>query len=430
MVTTPQRDGDESRRHGIRDGAYRYRSPATRALKRWYTWFAPPKVADSASFEMRRQAMRGRLATLLLPSMIVLALIALPVVRIDPAALYRICGTIVSIVAAMWLNRRGHVTAAGVVAILSFELIVGFAFMTSTSAGAALSLFVLLTLPELLAVGLLPQRAVFWVAFLNSALLFVHLVAIQTQFTGLPIDAFVRYGILVRCLFIQWMVAIATYLMITTLTNVARRLDRTEELARMRQADADRRRELESGTHLLLEAHVAVANGDFEARVQPLHDPTLWKLGNSFNMLAARIGKLDRAHSHAEFLLGRTAADAHRLAAAINDVHMGRMPVWPAPSGTPVDEVLIAMRAMCTPQVISAVHTADKRSGVSRPGAADAAGPCLPVAPRPFPACSDWRIPAQTQPVWQTAETFDHDSEPLTDRTGETCDGLSLPPLG
>jgi hypothetical protein len=65
----------------------------------------------------------------------------------------------------------------------------------------------------------------------------------------------------------------------------------------------------------------------------------LWQIGSSLNTLIARLARL----AQMDFLLRRTGQEAQRLAEAIRMMRAGRQPIWPTPSGTPLDEVIVAL---------------------------------------------------------------------------------------
>jgi len=118
-----------------------------------------------------------------------------------------------------------------------------------------------------------------------------------------------------------------------------RRADRAEEIAALQQREAERTHELEQGVRELLSAHVQIANGNFQARVPAIRNPLLWQIGSSLNNLMARFARL----AQMEFLLRRTEQEAHRLAESIRVARAGGRPLWPAPTGAPLDEVITAL---------------------------------------------------------------------------------------
>lgn len=114
------------------------------------------------------------------------------------------------------------------------------------------------------------------------------------------------------------------------------RADRAEELAALEHQVAVQRRALEAGARQLLEAHVRIANKDFQYRIQYIEDPVLWQVGKSFNTMVSRFMRSEQA----EHQLRRTEEEIRRLAKAIDDTNAGRQPIWPAPANTAADLIL------------------------------------------------------------------------------------------
>jgi len=115
------------------------------------------------------------------------------------------------------------------------------------------------------------------------------------------------------------------------------RADRAEELAALEGAIADQKRQLDVGVEQLLMAHTRAANGDYSVRVNLGQSNSLWVVGQSLNNMLTRLQKAGQA----EHQLRRTEEELRRLAAAIDDARAGRPPLWPAPSGTVADEIVL-----------------------------------------------------------------------------------------
>jgi hypothetical protein len=137
----------------------------------------------------------------------------------------------------------------------------------------------------------------------------------------------------------QVIVAIVAFLWAHSMLNALRRADRAEEIAILEQRELDRQAELEEGARQLLDVHVRLANGDFQARAPNMRNPLLWSVGNSLNLLIARLSRT----AGAEMMLRREEEEARRLANTIRLARNGRQPSWPVPTGVPLDLVLEAL---------------------------------------------------------------------------------------
>ena len=139
----------------------------------------------------------------------------------------------------------------------------------------------------------------------------------------------------------QFIVAIVAYLWAQSMFNALKRADRAEEIALLEQRELDRQAELEEGVRQLLEVHVRLSNGDFQARSSGLRNPLLWSVGNSLNILIARLSRT----AQADLILRREQEEAKHLADAIHLARSGQQPNWPASSGAPLDIVVEALRS-------------------------------------------------------------------------------------
>jgi hypothetical protein len=139
-----------------------------------------------------------------------------------------------------------------------------------------------------------------------------------------------RHVILVlSCGFLGWLGA-------RSVDGAIRRADRAEEIAHLESLVADQKRALDYGVDQLTQAFVRSANGDFGARVNIPQQNPLWGVGAQMNTFVQRLG----AANQASFELERARQEAYRLAIALDDWRAGRIPIWPAPSGTVVDPVI------------------------------------------------------------------------------------------
>lgn len=114
------------------------------------------------------------------------------------------------------------------------------------------------------------------------------------------------------------------------------RADRAEEIAQLEGIVADQKRALDFGVQELTQAFVRTANGDYNVRVNIPRQNPLWSLGAQMNTFVQRLQQAGQA----SFELERTRQEAFRLITALDDWRAGRMPLWPAPSGTLLDAVI------------------------------------------------------------------------------------------
>ncbi len=312
-------------------------------LSWWHGLAAPPEPAATAPFAERERARRGRLASTILLGLLVLTIILLPIGLSDRATLYAVLFSLVAVLIATALNRRGHVALAGGLLVLVIDLALMMVLLGAPHGQLDLiyvPVFDLFVLSELIAATVLPPSALFLVALANSAIIFL-----DTQFQP-PTPAFHAllgtadgYTVLARPIVLQLIVAIVAFLWTRSALQALVRADQAELVAELERREVENKRELEEGVRELLAAHVQISNGNFNVRVPTVRNSMLWQIGSSLNNLISRFGRM----AQADFVLRRTQDESHRLAEAIRVMRSGRQPIWPAPSGTPVDELLEAL---------------------------------------------------------------------------------------
>jgi hypothetical protein len=317
---------------------------------RWLT--APPDPPMDAPPAERDRVRRGRLASTLLLGLLLVGIGAVLVGFSDPdhtdgplpGLFYLLPWAFAAGLLAALLNRRGRVNAAGVllVAIADLPLLSIALFTHGTDLDVVhLTGFYPIAVAVLFAASILPPWSVFPVAIFNSGavcaiiLLAPHSAAFAATFDD-PADVIGTMG---QPMGVELVVAIVAYLWTTSTLRAIHRADQAEALAAAERREIERTRELEEGVQQLLAVHVAIANGHFAARVPPVRNPQLWQIGSSLNNLIGRFARL----AHADFVVQRTQQEAERLVQVIHTWRAGRAPIWPAPTGTPLDPVVVAL---------------------------------------------------------------------------------------
>jgi hypothetical protein len=298
-----------------------------------------------ATLHERERSRRARLVAIFLLAFVFIeagGLFQFAVIDNDhPLMIALLLITLVIMILIGALNRMGQVTLAGLLMVALADI-----SLPSIPATGALDLqhfgaFYLSVGALLVAASILPAWTVFPLAITNWA---VALGIIFFLPHSAAFDVTLRSNdaqqVLAGPLLMQVIVAIVAYLWAQSMLNALQRADRAEEIALLEQRELERQAELEEGVRQLLDVHVRLANGDFQARSSGLRNPLLWSVGNSLNILIARLAK----SAQADVLLRREADEAKRLAMAIHLARNGHQPSWPAPSGAPLDIVVEALR--------------------------------------------------------------------------------------
>jgi hypothetical protein len=130
------------------------------------------------------------------------------------------------------------------------------------------------------------------------------------------------------------------FLFASSTLNALRRADRAERIAdTQRQHEERERRALQEGAEHIRHVLVLVSNGNYRARVARVAHPLLWQIGSTLNTFIGRLYRLE----YESYTLQRESRQAQRIAEAVQLMRRGRQPIWPVPSGLPMDTVIVAL---------------------------------------------------------------------------------------
>jgi hypothetical protein len=307
-------------------------------------WQQPPVPTEppvEASLAERETVRRGRLA-----STIILVFLLLwsgdclyELASGNAAALPAFVIGLVILGLAFLLNWRGQVTTVGMLLVLAIYL--GYLFPVLAGHQILdvidLRIFALLVESILVAAFLLPLFSIPLVTLAN--ILFLLLLFFGQPHTP-TFAASIQSGVGIRALEqligLHVLVAVIAYAWVRSTERALVRAEQAELITALKQREVEQKRALETGIEHLLETHIQAANGNLQVRAELGQQDVLWRVGASLNLLLAR---LQRA-AQAEQQLQRTEEAAARLVVAIHEARVGQRPLWPAPSGTPLDGVL------------------------------------------------------------------------------------------
>jgi hypothetical protein len=287
----------------------------------------------------REAVRRSQLTAWILLGLLVADVLLTPAGLGDFPTLMAIALVGVGILVAIALNRLSYTTAAGVLLIV---LIIG-ADIGAISGGAGglqvvdLPAYDLLVIAIIIAASILPPLSAFLVAAINVSAIILHF-AFEPHAADLmqQVNTLGVLPLLARPVALQVIIAAVAFLWVHGTQEQIRRADRAEEVAQLETAVADQKRALDQGVQELTRAFVQAANGDYNVRVNIPRQNPLWSLGAQMNTFVQRLQQAGQA----SFELDRTRQEAFRLAAALDDWRAGRMPLWPAPSGTLLDAII------------------------------------------------------------------------------------------
>jgi hypothetical protein len=287
----------------------------------------------------RERARRNTLTSWIVLGLLVVVALLIPAGLSDPATLISISVAGLGILIAAILNRYGQTNAAGTLLIV---LIIGAVFGAITGSPTGLEVvdlpaYDLLVIAIVVAASILSSGSAFIVAIVNIILIITHFNLLhpapdlQREIANLG-----AVSLLARPVALQVIIATVAYLWVRGIQDQVRRADRAEEIARLESLVADQKRALDYGVEQLTQAFVRTANGDYNVRVNIPQQNPLWSIGAQMNTFVQRLASANQA----SFELERARQEAYRLATAIDDWRAGRVPIWPAPSGTVVDPLI------------------------------------------------------------------------------------------
>ena len=353
----------------------------TGVLGWWLNLTAPPWPVHEVSIAERERLRKAELTSYSILAVFIFLLMLVSNSLADPSTGEGVASMAVGLFVAAVLNRTGRTrTAAYLIPLLQMVVLMG-AILQARGGFRLIWLptYDLFVLPIFIS-SLIADRRAPWI-FASMTIAFII-----GDFTFQPHPAFGEidrelavwgwWGMVNRHVALALFAAFFGWLGARSVDLAIRRADRAEEIAAMEHVLADQKRQLDVGIRQILETHVRVANGDFNARAPLTQDNVLFQIAASLNNLLNRLGRAGQS----EYLYQRTVAEIARLRDSLRAAKSGRAPLWPAPSGTPVDELL---------QVIAGpVRGAPGLSGQLPPTATSA------------PSSAPWAAPSPSSAPW------------------------------
>ncbi|MGH2510043.1 MAG: hypothetical protein ACRDHZ_21905, partial [Ktedonobacteraceae bacterium] len=276
----------------------------------WYRLTAPPEPASSASLKVRESVRRGLLASTLLFYLLLLLTLSLPVDIISSNHMLRIIvpAIIGMTVIALVFNRRGHSNVTGLIIVTAFEVVL--AGVIATNAGgldpSTLGLFDILVFVEVFAASLLPVNWVIVAAIINISFCTFELVT-QAPHGDLLMREVMHQNaplVILRPILLHVIVSVVLWLWVRSATRAIERADRAEVIATLEHSIAEQehhvaeeKRLMDASIQNILQTHMRVSAGDFNARVPLVEGEPLWPIAGSLNNLLSRLQRLHMVES-------------------------------------------------------------------------------------------------------------------------------------
>lgn len=373
------------------------KSSLSAPLRWWYAVSGPTDAPETANFLVREQIRRSRVASLLILGVLFATLLLVSIIiAVSPATFVLAQTLIVTAIGilcclfAIPLNRRGQVTAVGVLLIIAVDVVVAGVILSERNGldPLFLSMFDLLVVAELIAASLLAPASVFSIALLNLVLVIVdiNLQPHSMMWMQMIGSEQLSYSLILRPALLYFAVAAVAYLWVKSALNALRRADRAELIAKLERRDAERTQQIEDAVEEILAVHVRVANGDLNARAPVYQNRMLWQVGLALNNLLSRF----KSTAQSERYLQRVQKEVTDLRLVLHHWRKGEPLRWYPPGQSLLGPLVDDLRVILTPEYTP-------QSGFP-PQAAVPAPPQTPVLEQPR-IQKDGRIPPPTRDI-------------------------------
>ncbi len=315
-------------------------------LVNWWIRVTSP-APDSPAYG-RNPQWREEVASLFCFIMILQILIPIPAAiqqLPNPTSLIALLIALGLRMAAVFLKRIGRIGIAGILIVFTSQVTLLFAALGPGKLDIVSMRFLdMLIEPTVAAIIFFPPISILCFCLLNCFLIFSiieftpHAAVLNQQFT----ENFV--ATLTDPMQLQIFTALASFIMIRALLKEIRRADNAEELAHLRQSEAELRKreakqaqQLEEGIQLILQAlNTATVKGDFSMRVPLAQENILWRVGYSINNLLARLQGFKQEKAELE----KTRAVASQLAECLRQGQSYPLNQW---TGTSLDQLIVEL---------------------------------------------------------------------------------------
>jgi hypothetical protein len=306
-------------------------------------WIRITSPAPGSPRYGRNPQWREEVTSLLFPIVLLLVLLPIPTALNNPIQLITLCIVFCIDVGALFLKRAGMMHLAGAIITITIEFgLCSSVLATGLSDAVNLPLLDLLVQSSMVAMGFFPLLTVFFIAFLNSLFIVIVLNILPhgPEFSSQLAHNFL--GIVFPSILLQIFVAGVSFIIIRTLIKEITRADNAEELAQLKQSEAELRKreaeqaqQLEDGIQSILQALNAIAGkGDFSIRVPLAQENILWRVGYSINNLLARL----QGFRQEKVELDKTRTIAHQLTECVREGKHYPLNQW---TGTSLDQLIL-----------------------------------------------------------------------------------------
>ena len=283
------------------------------------------------TIEQREKMRRSQLLSWIMLGLFVAVIIFIPATFRDPATVFSLSLAAVGLLIVLVLNRRGLVTAAGVVLVI-LTICATLSVVVASPGGeiplVTLPAYDFLVIPIVLGTSILPRISAFVIAFVEIVSIYVDLL-FQNKAPDL-LNALHQYGYPVlsgRPVATLVIISVIAYLWARGMDQAVRRADRADELRAVErqftQREAERSRLVEEFVQETMNAIGALANGQEGLMLLPPSHP--WQQQATFiNNQLHQFYKLKQANKGN---YEQVAFAAEMLLRVLQRINSGQAPV-------------------------------------------------------------------------------------------------------
>ncbi|GHO64954.1 hypothetical protein KSC_038460 [Ktedonobacter sp. SOSP1-52] len=276
------------------------KSLGARFMHWWHGFASPPPLPENATVPQREEYRRARtvsVVTIVFFPMLVggdITSLAMP----NPYLFQVVFGVVIAFMIAPFFNRAGHILIAGLLVTIPLQFVIIYYILTTMPLNeTALQVYDMLALVILLALAVLPLRAIWILTILDCVFVVLDLIyqPRTTSFTDLlNHEGFM--GILVRPLILLLLLTGVSAFLLMSVARAARQSYEAEFIANIERAtaqqnelEAEAKRELEESIQQMVQAHTDTMNGRTGERISYPTSKVLWPLVGILNSLWTRL---------------------------------------------------------------------------------------------------------------------------------------------
>lgn len=267
-------------------------------MQRWNALTAIPEPPSSANFAAREAARKSQITSNVLFFFTLMVVFLLPACYLSPYPLYfwLDLGLALACILALALNRKGYTFVAGLLVNLAGFLALTIAlFSTIPFDETTLQGYDMYVIVELLAVSLLPMRSVFLVLICSVACI-IGTILYMPHTHVLDADLQSRLLIIIaRPIGTLLLVAGVAFILSSMMARAIKRAGQAEMIAKLEHEIGEQKQSLEEGIQQILQVHVEISNGNFNARAPLSQNNMLWQIASALNNMLVRYQRAIRA---------------------------------------------------------------------------------------------------------------------------------------